>query len=189
MSLAAGRMLTEQASRSSLVWVTSWIVPIDHNAHRERKMTETDDKGADEPREEASPEQAEDLSDKKRQDKSSGRMTEEQARGWAMLCHIGTLPALIIPAGNIIVPLVLWIVKKDESDFVDDQGKESLNFQISLTIYLILAGFLAILGMVTLSKILMFLIGAFGIVCVITATIKAHRGERYRYPFSMRFVR
>ncbi len=154
-------------------------------------MTETADKPADEPREEVSPEQAEDLSDKQpeREEVSSSRMTEDQARGWAMLCHIGTLPALIIPAGNIIVPLVLWIVKKDESDFVDDQGKESLNFQISLTIYLILAGFLAILGMVTISKILMFLVGVFGIICVITATIKAHRGERYRYPFCIRFIK
>jgi len=154
---------------------------------RENKMTET----ADKPRGEVSPEQAEDLSEKKpvQKEEASVRMTEDQARGWAMLCHIGTLPALIIPAGNIIVPLVLWMVKKDESDFVDDQGKESLNFQISLTIYLILAGFLAILKIVIISKILMLLVGVFGIVCVITATIKAHRGEKYRYPFSMRFVR
>ena len=158
---------------------------------KESKMTETANKPADEPQGEVSTGKAEDLSEKKpeRKEGPSVRMTEDQARGWAMLCHIGTLPALIIPAGNIIVPLVLWMAKKDESDFVDDQGKESLNFQISLTVYLILAGFLAILKMITISKILVFVVGVFGIICVITATIKAHRGERYRYPFSIRFVR
>ena len=163
----------------------------DNGCARESEMTETDDKLTGEPRGEVSLEKAEDLSEKEPgpAEVPSGRMTENQARGWAILCHIGTLPGLIIPAGNIIAPLVLWMVKKDESDFVDDQDKESLSFQICLRIYFILAALLTIRGMVTISRVLMFLIGAFGIICVITATIKAHRGESYRYPFSMRFVR
>ncbi len=57
-------------------------------------------------------------------------MNEKDARTWAMLCHIGAFAGYIIPFGHIIAPLVIWLIKKDESPFVDDQGKESLNFQI-----------------------------------------------------------
>ncbi|HKJ33078.1 MAG TPA: DUF4870 domain-containing protein, partial [Balneolales bacterium] len=56
-------------------------------------------------------------------------------RQWAMLCHLGTLTGFVIPFGNIIVPAVIWKMKKDVSPLIDEQGKESLNFQISLLIY------------------------------------------------------
>ena len=52
-----------------------------------------------------------------------------------MLCHLSSLAGSVIPFGNIVGPLVVWLIKKDEYAFVDDQGKESLNFQISITIY------------------------------------------------------
>jgi uncharacterized Tic20 family protein len=65
--------------------------------------------------------------------------TTKDDRTWAMLCHIAGLAGYVIPLGNIFGPLIIWMIKKDQSWFVNDQGKEALNFQISLTIYLIVA--------------------------------------------------
>ena len=56
-------------------------------------------------------------------------------RTWAMFCHLSTLAGWIIPFANLIAPLVIWLVKKDQYPMVDDQGKEALNFQINITIY------------------------------------------------------
>ena len=50
---------------------------------------------------------------------------------WGMLCHISTFCGMIIPFGNILAPLIIWLIKKEELPFVSDQGKEVLNFQIS----------------------------------------------------------
>ena len=55
---------------------------------------------------------------------------------WATFCHVGALSLYLgIPFGHIVVPLVIWLIKKNEFPYVDEQGKESLNFQISMTIY------------------------------------------------------
>ncbi|MHC4819193.1 MAG: DUF4870 domain-containing protein, partial [Planctomycetota bacterium] len=91
-----------------------------------------------------------------------------------------------IPFGNILGPLVIWLIKKDEMPFVDDQGKEVLNFQISLTIYAIISGILCLIfiGFLLLPAVLIF-----GIVMTIIGTIKASSGERYRYPFTIRFLK
>lgn len=100
---------------------------------------------------------------------------EKQSRTWGMLCHLTGLALYIgVPFGNIVGPLIVWLLKKDQFPFVDDQGKESMNFQISMTIYSIVAGVLVI-----------FLIGIpllFGliiahIVLIIIAAIKANEGE------------
>jgi uncharacterized Tic20 family protein len=63
---------------------------------------------------------------------------------WAMFCHLAGLGGLVVPAiGSVIAPLVIWQIKKDEFEFVDDQGKEAVNFQISILIYALVAGLLA----------------------------------------------
>jgi uncharacterized Tic20 family protein len=113
-------------------------------------------------------------------------MDEKQARTWAMLCHIGAFAGYLIPLGHIIVPLILWLVKKDESSLVDDQGKESLNFQISMTIYAVIAGLLIL---VAIGIILLIALGIFDLVVVIVAAAKANEGEKYRYPLSIRFIK
>jgi len=113
-------------------------------------------------------------------------MDEKEARTWAMLCHLGALAGYIIPFGHIIAPLVIWLIKKDESPLVDDQGKESLNFQISLTIYAIVAG---LLTLVVIGFILLIALGIFDLIFVIIAAIKANSGEKYRYPLCIRFIK
>ena len=58
----------------------------------------------------------------------------QQARQWAMLCHLAAFAGLAVPFGNLLGPLIVWQMKKDVDPFVDAQGKEALNFQISVAI-------------------------------------------------------
>ena len=105
---------------------------------------------------------------------------------WGMLCHLLALTGYFIPFGNIIGPLIVWLIKKEELPFVDDQGKESLNFQITLTIALIISG---VLLMVFIGIILLPLVAIFGLVMIIIASIKANNGEKYRYPVCLRLIK
>jgi len=113
-------------------------------------------------------------------------MNTKEARTWAMLSHLGVFAGYIIPFGHIIAPLVIWLIKKDESPFVDDQGKESLNFQISMTIYFIIA---LLLMFVFVGFILLPALVIFDLVIVIVAGVKANEGVKYRYPLSIRFIK
>ena len=107
-------------------------------------------------------------------------------RTWGMLAHLSALLGyFLLPFGNVIAPLVIWLVKKDESQFIADQAKESLNFQISLMIYALISGVLIIV------IIGIFLLGAiyiFGIVMTIIGTIKSNNGVVYRYPLTIRLI-
>ncbi|MFC2087972.1 DUF4870 domain-containing protein [Calditrichota bacterium] len=104
---------------------------------------------------------------------------------WAMLCHLSALAGFVFPFGNIIAPLIIWVVKKDEFLLVADQGKESLNFQISLTIYIIAA---VVLIFVAIGIVLLPILGLFGLIMIVIASIKANEGEKYRYPFTIRLI-
>lgn len=117
-------------------------------------------------------------------------MIEEENKSavtWATFCHLSALSLYIgIPFGNLIVPFVLWLIKKHESPFVDKQGKESLNFQISMTIYGIIAGLLCY---IFIGFILLPLLIIADIVLIIIATVKTSKGEGYRYPFTIRVIK
>ncbi len=109
-----------------------------------------------------------------------------EERTWGMLSHLLALSGFIgVPFGNILAPLIIWLVKKDQSQFVADQAKESLNFQISLIIYAIVSG---ILVLVLIGFVLLGVIFIGGIVLTIIATMKANNGEHYRYPFTIRLI-
>lgn len=112
---------------------------------------------------------------------------EKQAHTWGMLSHLTALSLFLgIPFGNIIGPLVIWLVKKDEFPFVDEQGKESLNFQISMTIYAIAS---IILSLFIIGFFLLGLLAIAELVLVIMASVKASNGEKYEYPFTIRFLK
>lgn len=96
------------------------------------------------------------------------------------------LSALIVPFGNVIGPLVIWLLKKEIDPFVDDQGKEALNFQISITIIGIVCALLIFVG---IGLILLVLLGLFWLIFTIIATIKANSGVAYRYPFTIRLIK
>ena len=97
----------------------------------------------------------------------------------AMLSHILTLVAGFIP------PLVIWLVKKDESKFVGENAKESLNFMITLIIGYIIAIVTMIIG---IGFILVFVLWIGQLILVIMATIKTNDGKIYRYPVNLRLI-
>ena len=114
-------------------------------------------------------------------------MDEKRSRMWAMFCHFGAFAGFIIPyVGNIIGPLVIWQIKKDESPLVDDQGKESLNFQISMTIYAIVA---FLLCFVIIGIPILIALAIFWFIIVIIAGVKANNGEKFRYPLCIRLIK
>ncbi len=106
-------------------------------------------------------------------------------RMWAMFCHLSALSGFIIPFGNVIAPLIIWILKKEEYPLVDDQGKEAINFQISMTIYIIAS---VILIIIVIGIPLLILLGLFELIVIVIASIKANEGTRYRYPLTIRFL-
>lgn len=112
-------------------------------------------------------------------------MSEEEERQWAMFAHIGTFSSMFVPLGNIIAPIVIWQLKKNESPFVVEQAKESLNFQITLMIYALIS---FLLVFIVIGFFLIFGLVIFGLIIVIVAGVKANDGEHYRYPMSIRFI-
>ena len=111
----------------------------------------------------------------------------KDVQNMGMLCHLLAFAGYVVPpVGHIIGPLVIWLLKKDEHPFIDDQGKESLNFQISMTIYVFVSG---ILVFVFIGILLVFGLLIANVVLIIIASIKAAGGEYYRYPMTIRFLK
>ncbi len=113
------------------------------------------------------------------------QLTQDE-KTFGMLAHLSALAGFIIPFGNIIGPLVVWLIKKDESAWVDRQGKESLNFQISVSIYALVAG---ILTLILIGILLLLAVGIFSLVMIIIATVKVNNGEDFQYPLCIRFLK
>lgn len=112
---------------------------------------------------------------------------EKQARIWGTLCHLTALIVMTgIPFGHILGPLVVWLLKKNRYPFVNDQGKESLNFQLSMTLYAFVA---ALLIFVNIGAIMLFGLVFGNLILVIIASVKAFNGETFRYPFKIRFIK
>lgn len=111
----------------------------------------------------------------------------KNARMWAMICHLAGLAGIILPgAGNIVAPLIIWQIKKDDNPFIDEQGKEAVNFQISMSIYFIASLFLCVIcvgAFLLVATIIVFF------VFLLIAAVKANNGYHYRYPLTIRFVK
>ena len=111
---------------------------------------------------------------------------------WASLCHFSALLGIIwwvptgsdlwLPFGHLVSPLVVWLLKRKESNFVDDAGKESLNFQISMTLY----GLgLAAIGLSIKGVSFLIFLTILDVVFVVIAGVKTSNGEPYRYPLTL----
>lgn len=108
-----------------------------------------------------------------------------EAKQWAMLTHLAAFAAFFIPFGNMLGPLVAWQLKKDFDPFVADNGKEAVNFQITIAI----AAFVGImLIFVGIGVFLLPLLGVYWIAMTIIAGVKANDGVAYRYPLTIRFI-
>ena len=104
-----------------------------------------------------------------------------------VLCHALALTGLVgIPFGNVLAPLFLWLWKRDGNPDVDQHGKESLNFQLSMTIYAIIA---ALTVFIFIGFILIPIVVVADLVLVILASLEANKGGFYRYPFTIRFLK
>jgi uncharacterized protein len=126
--------------------------------------------------------------------KMTGAEEQEQnkdARTWAMFCHLAGLAVFvpILPGfGGIIGPLIVWLIKKDESPFVDEQGKEAVNFQITMFIYGVVT---VLLCFVCIGFFLAPAVVVADLICLIIAAMKSNDGEHYRYPpyLIIRFIK
>jgi len=107
-------------------------------------------------------------------------------RTWGMLAHLSAFVGVLIPIGSIIAPLVIWLVKKDQSLFVAENARESLNFNITIAIAILVSWALTLI----LIGILMFgVVVLYWLVMTILASIKANEGNVYRYGISLRLVK
>jgi uncharacterized Tic20 family protein len=110
----------------------------------------------------------------------------QEARQWAMFCHFAAFIGLLIPFGNLLGPLIVWQLKRDLDPFVDDQGKEALNFHITVSIAALVCMLLAV---VVIGFLLLPLLGLAALVLTIIGGIKANEGKVYRYPLCWRLVK
>jgi uncharacterized Tic20 family protein len=102
-----------------------------------------------------------------------------EERNWAMASHLSALAGYVFPFGNLLGPLIVWLVKRESSAFVDEQGKESLNFEISVTIAAVIS---FVLLFVVIGIFLLIALVVFQLIIVIMAAVKTSNGEHFRYP-------
>ena len=110
----------------------------------------------------------------------------KEVRQWAMLCHFAAFLGLVFPFGSLLGPLILWQFKKDMDPLVDDQGKEALNFQITLLIVYVVGTILTVILIGALINLVAWLTC---IVLSIMAALKVNEGVAYRYPFALRLIK
>jgi uncharacterized protein len=112
--------------------------------------------------------------------------TSTSVRTWCMLAHATALVGFLVPvAGHIVGPLIVWLAKRQDSPEIDAHGKESMNFQISMLIWNIIAG---ILVLVVIGIPILILLHVLNIIFVIIASIQASEGKLYRYPLAIRLI-
>jgi uncharacterized Tic20 family protein len=117
--------------------------------------------------------------------------TTSDERSYALFLHLSLLGHIVLSIIAIAVPIIMWASKKDESPFLDDHGREAINFQITLIIYSFLFVILAIpIGFLTcgVGFVVAFFPYVLGLVGMIKAATAANRGEFYRYPMTIRFI-
>jgi uncharacterized Tic20 family protein len=117
----------------------------------------------------------------------SKSLAPQEVNKWAMICHLVALVGLLGNGiGFLVGPLVVWLVKKNDDPFIDEQGKEAVNFQITMFIAAFVS---AILMFVFIGIILLIGVGLLMIIFPVIGAIKASEGVHYRYPVSIRFIK
>lgn len=114
----------------------------------------------------------------------------KEERLWAMIAHLSAFAMYFTGIGNMLGPLIVWLVKREGNPFVDDHAKEALNFQITIT-------FVALAAIAMCFTVILAVIGVpilislhlYQVVCMIIAAIKANEGVTYRYPLTLRLIK
>ena len=113
-------------------------------------------------------------------------LTSDQ-KNWGVYCHLASFLGIFLPAlGNFLGPGLIWLLKKDEQPFVADQGREVLNFQITLLLISIVAGFLSA---VFIGVVVLWLLPFYWVILTIIGAVKASDGVAYRYPWTLRLIK
>jgi uncharacterized protein len=111
---------------------------------------------------------------------------DPQVRTTAVVAHLSTLAGLVVPFGSVIGPLAVWLTRRDRDPFIDDTGREALNFGISIAIY----GLVVLVAALMLVGIPLLIAGMIAwVVLASLAAVKASHGQTYRYPLTLRLVR
>jgi uncharacterized Tic20 family protein len=113
------------------------------------------------------------------------KVLSETERNWAMLCHLSAFAGFFFPFGGIIGPLICWLSRRDDSAWVNINGKNSLNFQLSMLLYIVLA---IPLCFIILGIPIIIVLGTMKVICIIIASVKAAKGELFRYPMAIPFI-
>ena len=118
---------------------------------------------------------------------SDAPQVSKEEQNWAMICHLSALAGFLVPFGNIVGPLIVWLIKRSEMPMVDVHGKEALNFQITVSIGILIC---IPLMFVLIGIPLMFAIGLAALVLTIMAAVKISNGNLdYQYPFAIRLLK
>lgn len=118
---------------------------------------------------------------------ASSAALSREVRKWAMLCHLSALVGLLGNGiGYLLGPLVVWLMKKEDHPFVDEQGKEAVNFQLTMFLAALVSG---VLILVLIGIVLLIVIGILMTVMPIIGALKANDGVPYRYPLTIRFIK
>jgi hypothetical protein len=110
---------------------------------------------------------------------------ESKQKTWAAFIHLSALSGALVPFGHLIGPFVLWLLKRNDAAFLDQQGKEAINFQLSVTLYGAVA---TLLTFVLIGFLLLWILLFFWLIVVIVAAVKASDGVSFRYPATIRFL-
>lgn len=108
-----------------------------------------------------------------------------EERTWSMVAHLSALLGAVIPLGNLIGPLVVWLIKRNDSEMINEEAKEALNFQITITLALLLCIPALFIGVGGKLFILIMIANLF---FIIKAAVLASKGENYSYPMTMRLI-
>ncbi len=121
------------------------------------------------------------------QEGPGSKEVNKDARMWAMICHLAGLAGIIVPMiGNIVAPLIVWQIKKEEDPFIDEQGKEAVNFQISMSLYMVIC---IPLCFICVGAFLVPAVALFYLIFLLIAAVNANNGHHYRYPLIIRFIK
>ncbi len=114
-----------------------------------------------------------------------GARIQNDEQMWAVFCHIGGLLGILIFPANVIVPLIIWMVYRDQYPLVNEEGRESINWQISFTLYMIGAG---ILVLFVVGLFLMIGLLILNLIVTVQAALAVSQGRKKPYPLTIRFI-
>jgi uncharacterized Tic20 family protein len=111
---------------------------------------------------------------------------EQQTRQWALFLHLSVLAGLVLPIAGVVVPILIWQLKKADLPELDVHGKNAVNWMISALIYAVAC---VILTFVLIGGPLLIVLGVLGVVFPVIAAIKANNGEVWQYPLTIQVLK